>query len=71
MRDMQGNGYATEAALEARREGLDLAGVDTLVSYIHPDNEPSKRVAEKLGAHCESIIDLLDYGPHCVYRHPR
>lgn len=68
---MQGKGYATEAALKARQYAYDVLGADTLVSYIHPDNEPSKRVAERLGARYESEIVLLDYGRHCVYRHTK
>ncbi len=71
MRDSQGRGYATEAALKSREYAYGVVGADTLVSYIHPDNRASKRVAERLGAHFEEIIDLLDHGPHCVYRHPK
>lgn len=70
-RAMQGKGYATEAALEARRYAFDVLGVDTLVSYIHPENEPSKRLAERLGARYEATIELLNYGRHCVFRHPK
>ncbi len=71
MREMQGKGYATEAALKARHYAFEVLSVDTLVSYIHPENEPSKRLVERLGARCEAIIELLDYGRHCVYRHPK
>ena len=70
-REMQGKGYATEAALQARNYAFEVVKAHTLVSYINPENEPSKRVAEKLGARYEKTIELLDYGPHCVYRHPR
>ncbi|MCG8435967.1 MAG: GNAT family N-acetyltransferase [Gammaproteobacteria bacterium] len=70
MPDMQGKGYATEAGGKSRDYAYDIVGAKTLVSYIHPDNEPSKRVAERLGAHYEKTIDLLTYGPHCVYRYP-
>ena len=70
-RDMQGKGYATEAALKARDYAFEVVKADTLVSYIHPENEPSKRVAEKLGAKYEKTIELLNFGPHCVYRYPR
>ena len=69
-REMQGKGYATEATLRSRAFAYDEVGAKTVVSYIHPDNEPSKRVAERLGAHFEEVIELLDHGPHCVYRHP-
>ena len=66
----QGKGYATEAAAAARDFAFDVVGADTLVSYIDPANEPSKRVAERLGARFEEIIELLTHGPHCVYRYP-
>jgi RimJ/RimL family protein N-acetyltransferase len=71
MRDMQGKGYATEAAVKAREYAFEVLQADTLVSYIHPDNEPSKRVAERLGARYENTIELLEHGPHCVFRHPK
>jgi len=70
-RDMQGKGYATEAARRARDYAFGVVGSETLVSYIHPDNAPSKRVAEALGARCETVMELLNYGPHCVYRYPK
>ena len=41
------------------------------MSYIAPANEPSKKVAERLGARYEETIELLSFGPHCVYRYPR
>jgi len=68
---MQGKGYATEAAAACRDYAFDVISTDTLVSYIHPDNEPSKKVAEKLGASFDGVIELLDYGKHCVYRYAR
>jgi len=66
---MQGHGYATEAAIRSRDYALEVLKADSLVSYVHPDNEPSKRVAVKAGAHLEKTIELLTYGPHCVYRY--
>ena len=66
----QGKGYATEAGLEARRHAYETLGAKTLVSYIHPENAASKRVAERLGARLEETIELLDFGPHGVWRHP-
>lgn len=68
--EMQGKGYATEAALAARRYAWQSLGAETLVSYIDPDNIPSQKVAERMGAKMEEIIELLDLGPHCVFRHP-
>ncbi len=66
----QGKGYATEASLASREYAYEVVGAKTLVSYIHPDNQASKRVAERLGAHLEKTIELMNFGPHCVYRHP-
>ena len=67
---VHGKGYATEAAIKARDHAYNHLGAKTLVSYIDPDNEPSKAVAIRMGAKLESSIELLDLGPHCVYRHP-
>ncbi len=44
-----GRGYATEAALAARDDAFTRLGRPALISIIHPDNERSQRVAEKLG----------------------
>jgi len=41
--EVWGRGYATEAAAPL------IAGEARLVALIHPDNAPSRRVAEKLG----------------------
>lgn len=70
MPEKQGNGYATEAALKAREVAYQQMGVKTLVSYIHPENLPSKRVAERMGAKHETTQELMGFGPHCIYRHP-
>ncbi len=67
----RGKGYATEAGAKARDFAFQVLGAESLVSYIAPCNEPSKRVAERLGARYEATIELLDFGPHCVYRYPR
>lgn len=69
--EAQGKGYATEAAVRSRRFAFEEMGATTLVSFIAPENEPSIRVAKRLGARLEKTIDLLDLGTHCVFRHPR
>lgn len=66
----QGRGYACEAALRARDFAYQELGATTLVSYIDPDNIPSIRLAERMGATFDRTIELLDFGLHCVYRHP-
>ena len=48
--DARGQGYATEAARAARDWALSDGGLDTLVSYVHPENARSIALAERLGA---------------------
>jgi len=69
--EMYGKGYATEAGLASRSFAFDDLGLPSLVSYIDPYNEPSKRTAIKIGAKYETTIDLLNFGQHCVYRYER
>ncbi|MEM8711099.1 MAG: GNAT family N-acetyltransferase [Planctomycetota bacterium] len=66
----QGRGYATEAGLRVRQHAYEDLGLTTLISTIHPDNVASKKVAERLGARFEAAIDLAQFGPHEVFRHP-
>ena len=70
MADAQGKGYAFEAATQVKQYVFEVLGLPTLVSYIAADNNASIRLAEKLGAQYEQTIDLLDFGPHGVYRYP-
>ena len=53
-----GHGFATEAAAAVRRWAFAGFGWDRLVSYILPENDRSRRVAEKLGAVRDSTIVL-------------
>ena len=71
MPQMQGKGYATEAARRAQRFAFEALASPSLVSYIDPANESSKRVAERVGGAFEAIIELLDFGPHEVYRYTK
>lgn len=50
-RQAWGNGYATEAARAAIEWGWHMLDVPALISLIHPQNEASIRVAERLGMH--------------------
>jgi RimJ/RimL family protein N-acetyltransferase len=45
----EGHGFATEAAAALRDWAFRDRGVSTLVSYVHPENRASARVAERLG----------------------
>ena len=47
--DVQGRGYATEAAAACKDLARDVLHVPRLVAIIHPDNASSLRVAEKIG----------------------
>jgi RimJ/RimL family protein N-acetyltransferase len=62
-------GYAVEAARRARAYAYDELNWPTAVSVIHPDNVPSKRVADRVGAVPEKRIELRG-SPVDVYRHP-
>lgn len=44
-----GRGYATEAGAAAMAYVLETLARPRVVAIIHPDNEPSKRVAARLG----------------------
>ncbi len=69
--EAQGWGYATEAGAAARDFAFEVLGAESLVSYVDPENDASRRVAERLGAHFEQTIELLSHGAHHVYRYPR
>ncbi|MCG8329643.1 MAG: GNAT family N-acetyltransferase [Chitinophagales bacterium] len=65
----QGKGYGLEAGLAVKKYALQTLNLSSLVSYIDSSNEPSKRLAIKLGGSYDAKIDLLDFGPHEVYRY--
>ncbi len=65
----QGNGYGVEAGREALAFARDIVRPPSLVSYIDPRNQPSRRLAERLGARLDGRIELLAFGPHDVWRH--
>jgi RimJ/RimL family protein N-acetyltransferase len=65
----RGRGYATEAALRARRHAYEALGWRTAVSFILPENVPSQRVAARSGARLEgSATFAFNDGP---WRHPQ
>ena len=49
--DLQGQGYATEAAIACRDYARDQLEAKELIAIIHPENRASERVAEKIGMH--------------------
>jgi RimJ/RimL family protein N-acetyltransferase len=56
--DFQGQGYATEAAVAARDHARLTIGQLRIVAIIDPRNEPSRRVAQKIGLGLEKDVDL-------------
>jgi len=65
-RDLWGNGYATEAARACTRYAFAELGANRVISMIRPENQRSRRVAEKNGMVCEKIISWRGYD-HCVF----
>lgn len=65
----RGRGYATEAASRARAHAVRELRLPALVSYIAPENTPSRGVAERLGAVLEGPIELRGAAVD-VWRHP-
>jgi RimJ/RimL family protein N-acetyltransferase len=60
-KDLQGHGYATEAAAACRDHARDVLDTKRLIAIIHPDNTPSQRVAEKIGlSHERDAISRSD-----------
>ncbi|WP_284977300.1 GNAT family N-acetyltransferase [Arthrobacter sp. efr-133-TYG-104] len=49
--DLQGQGYATEAAIACRDYARDQLEAQELIAIVHPENRASERVAEKIGMH--------------------
>ena len=64
-----GLGYGTEAGKAVKDYAERTAKLPTLVSYIDASNEPSKKLALRLGATYDNEIALLDFGQHEVYRY--
>jgi ribosomal-protein-alanine N-acetyltransferase len=53
-REVWGNGYATEAGAAAMKHVLETLRRPRAVAIIDPGNEPSKRVAARLGMHYDN-----------------
>jgi RimJ/RimL family protein N-acetyltransferase len=55
-----GHGYATEAAAACRDYGFANLAASKLVSFINPANEPSKRVAMRIGMSLETVLSATE-----------
>jgi RimJ/RimL family protein N-acetyltransferase len=69
MPEYHGKGFASEAGQRAIDYAFNEMGRNTLVSYISPENEASKKVARGLGAFYEETMELLHFGAHEVWRY--
>jgi RimJ/RimL family protein N-acetyltransferase len=65
-RDLWGKGLATEAARASRDYGFANLPLDRLISLIRPENQPSRRVAEKNGMTLWKEISWRGF-QHVVY----
>ncbi|MFV2033696.1 MAG: GNAT family N-acetyltransferase [Halocynthiibacter sp.] len=59
-----------EAALAMRRWAFDVRKLDTLVSYVDPENLRSRKLAERLGAKLDDAAIRQD-PTDLVFRHPQ
>lgn len=58
-RSSWGQGYASEAARCVFEYARDVLRVSRVVSLIHPDNARSLRIAQRFGAQCEDVVEVL------------
>jgi RimJ/RimL family protein N-acetyltransferase len=58
-REHWGKGYATEGARRALKYAFTEMGKDHVISLIHPENQASIRVAERLGEKPEGRTEVL------------
>jgi len=65
-RDQWGQGLATEAARACRDFGFSHLSVERLISLIRPENQASRRVAEKNGMTIWKEVIRVGL-PHLVY----
>ena len=66
--EAEGQSIAYEAALAMREWGYKTRNLETLVSYIDPENRRSAKLAERLGASLDTTAKRTD-PTDLVYRH--
>ena len=67
--DLWGQGYATEAAAAALRDGFARCGLDEILAWTASANERSQRVMQRIGMVRREALDsdqpgLADDHPH-------
>lgn len=69
LKTAQGKGYAVEAAIAALKFSYNTLGWKTAISQINPLNEPSQKVARKLGAFNEQQDVMVNEKKIDIWRH--
>lgn len=68
---LEGQGFAFEASVATRAYVFESLGWSTAVSYIHPDNAESIRLAQRLGCAIDPEAEAPAKDPlPSVFRHP-
>ena len=67
--EMQGKGFAFEAAAKVIEFAFKQLNFTTLVSYVDESNEPSIKLAQRLGGIHDGGLELLAFGYHAIYRY--
>ena len=65
----EGQGYAYEAARNARDFAFDILGWTELLSGIHEDNQASIRLAERMNAVWDPTLNVPNEPETRIYRH--
>jgi RimJ/RimL family protein N-acetyltransferase len=66
-RAVWGNGYATEAALACRDYALTVFNAPRVVSIVHPQNMPSRRVAARVHTTLREFLWVKTQSIMCLY----
>jgi RimJ/RimL family protein N-acetyltransferase len=68
-RSRQGRGIATEAGRASLRWCFEVLGADSVCSLIREANEPSRRVARRLGGRVDRVLEEFFGEPAEVWMH--
>ena len=69
--EAEGKGYAFEASSAVKAFAFDTLNFNTLVSYIHPSNTRSIKLAKRLGAIQDGTVTYSDDVPTPCFRYAK